>query len=227
MHKKILSGLLSILLVLSMLTLAFNIQPVKSTQEPPAVEWSKRYAGAIDGRWYSLIQTIDGGYAIAGRHFSAGDEDFWLIKTDSTGNVEWNKTYGGAGVQRIESFVQTSDGGYAIAGWADGCCWLVKTDSEGTMQWNKTYPEVGDAEAWSLIQTDDGGYAMAGPRYYYDGWLGKTDASGTMQWFKIYAEANNTQLQSVVQTSDGGVRTGWCNTVSTDYWQGGGICGQN
>ena len=58
--------------------------------------WSQTYGGAGWDAASSVIQTIDGGYVMAGytRSFSAGDDDdFWLVKTDSFGNAEWNRTY--------------------------------------------------------------------------------------------------------------------------------------
>jgi hypothetical protein len=84
-----------------------------------------------------VVQTGDGGYAIAGftESFGAGGWDFWLVKTDASGNLEWDKTYGGVEDDSARHAFQTSDGGYAIAGWTksigaggdDG--WLIKLAS--------------------------------------------------------------------------------------------------
>ena len=87
---------------------------------------------------YSVVQTSDGGYAMAGHtdSFGAGNYDFWLVKVDASGNAMWNQTYGGANSDIALSVVQTSDGGYAIAGetrplwrWRDDF-YFVKTAPE-------------------------------------------------------------------------------------------------
>ena len=78
------------------------------------VMWSQTYGGTENDVALSLIQTSDGGYALVGytRSFGAGEDDFWLIKTDEAGNMEWNRTYGGTGSDIALSLIETSDGGY-------------------------------------------------------------------------------------------------------------------
>ena len=79
-----------------------------------------------------MIQTVDGGYAIAGIKDSfndggyslavyrdlivVGNADAWLVKTDSSGYELWNKIYGGLNDDGAFSIVQTSDTGYALVG---------------------------------------------------------------------------------------------------------------
>jgi len=101
--------------------------------------WTQTYGGTGGDIAYSLVETSDGGYAIAGytRSFGAGWDDFWLIKTDANGNMEWNQTYGGEHYEDAYSLVETSDGGYAIAGSTNSSgteahdFWLIKTNELG------------------------------------------------------------------------------------------------
>jgi hypothetical protein len=107
--------LISAFLVASLLLL--GISNVGAASSSPAT-WVKLYGGTLDDTAAAIVQTGDGGYAIAGTtsSFGVGSADFWLIKTDASGNVEWNQTYGGAGADFAYSMVQTSDGGYVMAG---------------------------------------------------------------------------------------------------------------
>jgi hypothetical protein len=174
--------------------------------------WMKTYGGAYRDSIKSVIQTSDGGYALAG--FTGSSQwltKAWLAKTDSLGNVEWTKTYGEA--DAAESVIQTSDGGYALAGTAGSNAWLAKTDSTGNIQWNRTY--VGN-DAFSVIQTSDGGYALAGSMAT-DFCLVKTDALGDMEWSKTYGEGEEgAGALSVIQTSDGGYALVGITTLGAD-----------
>jgi len=137
------------------------------TDSAGTMQWNKTYGGTNYDYPLALIQTTDGGYALAGYTGLYPNVDSWLVKTDSSGNMQWNKTYGGTGYDVTWSVVQTADGGYALGGYTSDDLvnidmWLVNTDSSGNMQWNKTYGGVSIDFAFSIIQTSDFGYALAG-----------------------------------------------------------------
>jgi hypothetical protein len=178
------------------------------------MEWNQTYGGAGGRYAFSLVQTSDGGYAIAGYTDSFG-AGYWLVKTDAFGYMEWNKTYGGTDHESARSLVATSDGGYAIVGnkfSSDSVgmdAWLVKTDAYGNMEWNQTYGGYYSEFVWSVVATSDGGYAIAGETRSYgagsdDFWLVKTDAFGYMEWNQTYGGVRGDYAFSLVQTSDGG-----------------------
>jgi hypothetical protein len=144
-------------------------------------EWSKTYGGNEFDEGYSVQQTIDGGYAIAGytSSFGSGGNDFYLIKVDSQGNEEWSNSYGGSNLEISYSMQQTFDGGYAIAGYTSSFgsggndFYLIKVDSQGNEEWSKTYGGSGSDVGRSIQQTSEG-YIISGFSYSFG--LGRTDA---------------------------------------------------
>ena len=178
-------------------------------------EWNKTFGGSSRDYAYSLQQTSDGGYIIAGttRSYGAGGYDLWLIKTNFNGNEEWNKTFNRSDGDVGYSVQQTEDGGVIVAGYTYVAgypdVWLINTDANGNEEWNKTFGgshfDIGN----SVQQTLDSGYIIAGEtRSYdvrYDVLLIKTDASGNEEWNRTFgAKSRNDEGQSVQQTLDGG-----------------------
>jgi hypothetical protein len=181
------------------------------------IQWAKTYGGTGDDGAFSVQQTSDGGYIVAGTtgSFGAGDGDIFLIKTYANGNIQWAKTYRGTNYDVASSVQQTSDGGYIVAGYtvsfgASGeDIFLIKTDTNGNVQWAKTYGGTDFDRASSVQQTSDGGYIVAGYTESFgagdgDIFLIKTDANGNIQWAKTYGGTSNDYANSVQQTSDGG-----------------------
>ena len=177
-----------------------------------------RAYGESHWNWaYSVIQTSDGGYALAGytEYPSAGGYDVLVVKLNASGAVQWAKTYGGTGNDNVYSIVNTTDGGYAVAGtsWSFGSgsgadFFLFKLSSDGSLQWAKAYDWSNDAYAYSVIQTSDGGYALAGKTFSstrYDEYLVvKTGTDGALQWARIYGwSAGYEAGRSIAQLSDG------------------------
>jgi predicted secreted protein len=180
-----------------------------------------------------LVQTGDGGYALAGATGYSGIKDFWLVKTDAAGNAQWNKTYGGTNDDEAYALVQTGDGGYALAGYTASFgagvydFWLVKTDANGNMQWNRTYGGTISDIACALVQTSDDGYALAGATGDFgagiaDCWLVKADSNGIAQWNQTYGGTGYDAAYALVQTVDGGYAlAGYTNSFGAgnlDSW---------
>ena len=190
--------------------------------------WNKTFGGTDHDAAFSVQQTSDGGYILAGEtdSYGAGCGDVWLVKTDAEGNEEWSKTFGGTNWDVAWSVQQTSDGGYILAGWTESYgagsrdAWLVKTDSKGNEVWNKTFGGTDHDAAFSVQQTSDGSYILAGWTMSYgagsrDAWLVKTDSKGNEVWNKTFGGTDHDAAFSVQQTSDGGyILAGW--TMSYD-----------
>jgi hypothetical protein len=186
---------------------------------PSSKGWMKTYGGDFEDAGYSVQQTTDGGYIIAGftRAYKDSWGDFWVIKTDSMGNISWDKIFGGSNWDYPSDVKQTKDNGFLITGrtYSFGAgqddVWVLKLDETGEIQWNKTFGGVFFDCGLEGQQTSDGGYIIVGgvnthEALVFDAWLIKLDNQGDEQWNRTFGK--NPQYEdygrSVQQTSDGG-----------------------
>ncbi|GAG22677.1 unnamed protein product, partial [marine sediment metagenome] len=95
----------------------YDVYLLKTDSEGSLI-WNKTYGGAYSDLGYSVQETSDGGYVIAGYTRSFGnkdDTDVYLVRVDSEGNEIWSRTYGVQGTtinnERGYSVQQTNDGG--------------------------------------------------------------------------------------------------------------------
>jgi len=104
------------------------------------VEWIRHPGGDSADAGYSVQQTDDGGYIVAGftESFGAGWYDVYLVKLDVNGNEEWQQTVSGREYEDANCVHQTNDGGYIITGYTDSYgagnldLWLVRLEGETT-----------------------------------------------------------------------------------------------
>lgn len=180
--------------------------------------WTQTYGGTANEVGYSVQQTIDGGFIVAGytSSFGAGNSDIYLIKTDSNGDVLWTQTYGGTERERGHCVQQTTDGGYIIVGdtrsYGAGIddIYLIKTDSDGTVHWTQTFGGSSMDHGWYVQQTTpDGGYIVSGRTWSFgagssDAYLIRVDSGGDTLWTQTYGDILGDAGYCVQQTIGGG-----------------------
>ncbi|MFN8357681.1 MAG: T9SS type A sorting domain-containing protein [Spirosomataceae bacterium] len=207
--------------------------------------WDKRFGGASYDRLYSIIATPGGGFLLGGlsnsgaegdrSQASQGNEDFWVVKIDGSGNKLWDKRFGGAVNDGIYSITATSDGGFLLGGLSSSGVegdksqasqgssdyWVVKIDGSGNKLWDKRFGGAGNEYFESMIATTNGGFLLGGytnsgaggdksqaSQGGFDYWVVKIDGSGNKLWDKGFGGASDDVLRSMVATTDGGFLLG-------------------
>jgi hypothetical protein len=180
--------------------------------------WTKAYFdGGIWSIAYSLQETSDGGYILAG----GKGGNAYVVKTNPSGDFLWSRQYGGPNYEEAYCIDQTSDGGYIIAGAANlqatPNIYVVKTNANGDTLWTKVYGGSGSDVARFIQQTADGGYILAGASEG-DLYLLKIGASGGMAWTKKYGGSAYEGAYSGQETTD----LGYVFAGYTSSFGGGG-----
>ena len=181
--------------------------------QPPDSLWARTYGGSLADDASAFVQTADGGYVLTGYTYSfgAGNQDFWLVKTNAGGDSVWSRTFGGPGFEGANTLAQTTDGGFVLAGFSNSFgvggynLWLVKTDANGNSSWNRSYGGPGWDGANCVLQTADGGYLLGGLTNSYgagdfDFWLLKTNANGDCVWSRTFGGAQYEDIFSMQPT---------------------------
>lgn len=187
-----------------------------------AVTWQYSYGGSQGDFGYSIDQTADGGYIVAGEtlSFGAGEKDIWVLKLDAAGAITWQSTYGG---QRMEFAPVVREifpgGGYFVAattessgaGHYDGL--LLKLQSNGFPFASTSAGGFGWDEFHAMEVTPDGGAIIAG---YTDlqaqgggyGWLLRVDPAGDSGvpplWQRAVGVSGYDDFYGVAAAGDGG-----------------------
>lgn len=214
---------------------------IVKTDSAGNVKWENTIGGTGTDYLYSISQTTDNGFILGGwsdsgisgdkTENSNGNYDYWIVKTDSSGNIIWQNTIGGIAREYLKTIEHTTDGGYILGGVSvsgisgdktEGNIgledyWIVKIDSIGNIQWQNTIGGNNEEELYSIGQTADGGYIIAGASRSgisgdktessngnFDYWIVKTDSLGVIEWQQTIGGSDFDYLYSVKQTSDGG-----------------------
>ncbi len=114
------------------------------------LKWSKYYgANGAEGA-YSLAQTADGGFILAGNSnsFNNGDVDPCALKINSLGGIEWCTSIETLNTGVAFSVIQATDGGYILAGEDYE---LMKLDANGDSPCSATKHIVTAKEVTTIV----------------------------------------------------------------------------
>jgi hypothetical protein len=185
--------------------------------EKGELDWQKNLGGSGPDMLYSICNTNDGGFILAGTSESAkgftkqsdafGKEDIWIMKLNARGGEEWQCTLGGSGQDLVKAIAPTADGGYIVGGTSASPI-SMKVRKGGTDPYGK----------WEACR---GGL---------DFWLVKLDSKGKVAWQRTLGGQYTDILESIAPTTDGGfIVGGYTNSLSCvdkteegygegDYW---------
>ncbi len=163
--------------------------------------WTKKIGTATTGNENAeCIQLASaGGFIICGSTtgIGSGNDDGYLVKTDTGGVMQWQKAFGGSQPDDFHRVENTTDGGFIVTGTTQSNAliisdqWLLKTNSTGDSTWAKTFGGANHDHAYSGLQTSDGGYILCGYTASFgynfeDALIIKIDSSGNLFNHLVY-----------------------------------------
>ncbi|MBK9732369.1 MAG: T9SS type A sorting domain-containing protein [Chitinophagaceae bacterium] len=223
------------------------------------IEWEHRYGGNGNNGVGAVLQLADGGF-LFGAYTDApasgdvsdpsyGSTDFWVFRTDASGNIVWDKRYGGNESENISDMCQTADGGFLLAGGSlsntsgvktqnlyvnnKSDLWFVKIDSSGNYLWDKQLGSLNDDYRMDLLKTSDhqyllgvstdagiGGDKTQPTNGITDFWMIKTDTSLNVIWdLSIGGSGHEDDFGNISENANGEYMI--CGTSYSDpgFWK--------
>ena len=191
------------------------------------------FGGAENEYAYSVIQTKDSGYVLAGSTSTkgAGGNDMWVIKINPKGKIEWDKTFGNKGADDLWSIIWQSTNSrdnddrlffienYVVMGESTNPPGnqqqlnIIKLNNNGEVVWNKKHDIKGGLNKYSytynICKTNDNGYIIAcyslqETKNRSAFLVLKLNENGDTNWTKTFNSELNTIAQDIIQTYDGG-----------------------
>ena len=172
--------------------------------------WSLNYGpNNVDDDAFSIINSSEGGYILAGSTWRNGDQDVLLLRIAESGAIVWVNTFGGIGSQFATEVIECSTGGFAVVGseLIDGYApnaLLIRTNAYGDEIWSHRYGGAGLDYASSVIESQSGGFVIVGisTSYGLNGtncWLLHTDETGEALWNQTFGGDKDDVGYSVIE----------------------------
>ena len=223
---------------------------VVKTDSAGIMQFNFRFGGLNEDLLTTITQTADGGYLLGGYSSSgiSGDKtensrgiyDYWIIKTDYSGNKLWHKRFGGNDYDQLYEVLPAAGGGFLLGGWSasgisgdvtdssrgDKDYWVVRIDSAGNKLWDKRYGGNADDIFSCMVNSTDGEFLLCGStasdssgdktqnsRGTNDYWIVKIDTAGNKIWDKRFGGSNIDYPTDIKPTYDGNyIIGGWSDS---------------
>jgi len=212
---------------------------VKTDKEGNLI-WEKKFGGAFHSVGYSVVQTRDCGFIIAGinKTTMVSNDKIYVIKTDADGNLQWERILdlaeqGYSNTRRQAYSIKETDDGYIIAGsviyGGTSDALIVKINKMGIVSWALTFGGM-NWDCFYDIEIVSDGYIAAG--YTEDPgkleYVVKIGMFGEITW-EYKGVTPESQIKDLIITNDGNiVASGYRNASITllklgidgaSYWE--------
>jgi len=225
-----------------------------------SILWEKTFGFSGEDSGTALLATKDGGFLITGvlDVSSSGGEgnakstavnhsggDYWVIKTDLTGNLEWSRFFGGSFTEIPLGIVETDDHNFIIAGSSDSDdfnisnnlgtydFWIIKIAPTGSLIWEKSFGGSEIDEARAITTSSDGNFMVVGDTRSSDidvsenngaadVWIVKFSTEGSLIWEKTIGGTSFDTARAIYKTQDNGfLITGSSRSLDNDFENNG------
>ncbi|MBP9881747.1 MAG: putative metal-binding motif-containing protein, partial [Chitinophagales bacterium] len=153
--------------------------------------WTKTYGGSESDKCYTVIETPEGNFLLAGDSFSNdGDvsathalQNAWVLLINKDGEIIWSKTYGGSINDSVKGITKNSNNNYVLCGETnsnDGNVsgnhqfgtydyWVFEITVDGTLVRQKCFGGTDDDKSSNLINGNLSDYLVIGYSASTDG----------------------------------------------------------
>lgn len=155
---------------------SYDIYLMKTDDEGNEI-WTKTYGTSRHEYAYSIRQTADGGFIVAGSKElyppSGRHSDVYLLKIDMNGDTLWTRTYGGTDWDIGYDVAVTSRGDFIVVGMTEsfgnggGDMYVVMTSAVGDTLCTAVCGGTDDDCAYAVEEASDGGCLVAGSSKSY------------------------------------------------------------
>ncbi len=184
------------------------------------LSWVRQLGGAstVDDRAFSVIESTDGKYIVAGNSYAFDEyQDVFIAVFTKTGALELFKTFGRNAYDSVKTIIKTADGGYLLVGSTAGTLGninydslFIKLDSSLNTTWSRSWGGQGTEDALSAIQAKDGSYVICGTLKLYnvgqdDSFILKLNSNGDLAWeYRLESTVyGDHHINTVTQSTDG------------------------
>lgn len=179
--------------------------------------WDRHFGGDATDWASALVETDDGGLAVAAYTQASAEEpfDFWVIKLDADGAQIWDRKFGGNATDWASAIAEMNDGSLAVVGHTeshgagDADMWVLKLSANGELLWDRTFGGIARDYASAVFASGDGGLLVAGQTESrgaggVDIRLVKLDTEGEPVWDRTFGGAQDDWVRAIIETRDGG-----------------------
>lgn len=198
--------------------------------------WSRFYGGSFTDIPAGIVENVNSDLITIGGSDSndiditnnKGSYDFWVVKSNTSGDIIWEKSYGGSEIDEARGVVSTDEGSYIIVGDTrseeqdvslnNGAAdlWVLKISDSGDIVWEKSFGGSNFDVARSISSTFDDGFLIAGSSRSSDGdvsknqgqndaWIIKIDNTGRLLWETTVGGSEIDFAYDAVQLTNGAI----------------------